>query len=357
MTWCFIDEREDQREQFSQLLRNHGVEVEGIPPDPNLGSTPGLATATGFILDYALHEQNSAISYSGATIAAHLRQEYPDRPIVILSAFLRVPATDERLRRTRELIDLKVKKDEVEQQPERFALQLKSLAAGYDKIRRTLAEEEDSEGAARDILGLDPTMPDKPDIKEVAAYLAQVGSRDFALTARLLIHELLDLPGPILKPEYAAVAVGVNPQNSNDDDLRRQLDRARYKGAFEDLRWDEERQIPLYWRSFLRDLKPSLTDFPPALCFICQQAASTLCAECERPVDGEHSLPAQRGDVTYPECRQARICGNCLQKHELKSGVILDPRHAVLRDGVVRESQKLLKHSRKATGSDADHAT
>src|SRR5262249_55427383 len=156
------------------------------------------------------------------------------------------------------------------------------------------------EEAAFDILGLDPTMLAKPEIKEVASYLAQAGSRDFALTARLLIHELLDLPGPILKPEYAAVAVGVDPQHSHEDDLRRQLDLARYKGAFEDLRWNEERQIPLYWRSSLRDLKGSLSDFTAAQCFICQQAASTLCAECEKPVDGEHSLPVQRGEVTYP---------------------------------------------------------
>jgi hypothetical protein len=349
MKWCLVDEQEEQRDQFAQLLYNHGVEVERVPPDPNFDFTHGpTTTAIGFILDYALHEQDSAIPYSGATLAAQLRQEYPHRPIVILSAFLRDPTTNERLRRTRELIDLKVKKDEVEQQPERFARQLQSLAAGYGKIQEILQEEEDSEIAARTILGLDQPIAERPALKEVIAYLAQVGSKDVALTARLLLHELLKFPGPLLVPEHAAVAVGVDPQHGHDDDLRHYLEQARYRGAFQDLRWDEERQIPLYWRSLLTGLKPSPSSFPPSLCFICRQAASTLCAECGRPIDGQHSLPAQRGEASYPECRQARVCGNCLRKDELKSGIILDPRHAALRKEVVKESRKLLKNSQSA---------
>jgi DNA-binding NarL/FixJ family response regulator len=350
MKWCLVDEREDQREEFARLLSNHGVDVDRVPPDPNLGFTHLAAkTATGFILDYALHEQDSAIPYSGATLAAHIRQEYPDRPIVILSAFLRDPATDERLRRTRELIDLKVKKDEVEQRPERFARQLQALAAGYERIRSILQEEDVSEAAARAILGLDQAITDSPALNEVVAYLAQVGNKDLALIARTLLHELLKFPGPLLVPEHAAVILGVDPQYGHDDALRRSLGPARYRGAFEDLRWDVERQIPLYWLSFLSDLKSSLPSFPPAVCFICRQEASTLCAECIRPVDGRHSLPAQRAEVTYPECRQARVCGNCLRKDELKSGVVLDPRHVVLRAEVVKESSKLLKKAQKYT--------
>jgi CheY-like chemotaxis protein len=352
MKWCFVDEREDQRDQFAKLLHNHGIEVERVQPDPNLAFTHDSArTALGFILDYALHEQDSAISYSGATLAAHLRQEYPDRPIVILSAFLRDPATGDRLRRTRELIDLKVKKDDVEQQPERFARQLQSLAEGYGRIRENLLKSEGSEAAACAILGLDQPTAEGPALKEVVAYLVQGGSKDVALTARLLLHELLKFPGPLLSPEHTAVAVGVDPQHSHNGALGRHLEPARYRGSFQDLRWDEERQVPLYWRHLLNDLKSSLPSFQPALCFICREAASTLCAECRRPVDGQHSLPAQRGEVTYPECRQARVCGNCLRKDELQSGVTLDPRHAVLKEEVAKVSRRLLRSS-KNTGKD-----
>jgi CheY-like chemotaxis protein len=354
MNWCLVDERKDHREQFARLLRNHGVKVNEVQPGSSLEFIQDAATtAVGFILDYALHEQDPGIPYSGATLAAHIRQEYPNRPIVILSAFLRIPATNDKLRRTRDLIDLQVKKEEVEQLPERFARQLQALATGYERIRGILQEaREDSELAARSILGLMQEPTDKPALKEVVAYLAhQVESNDVALTARVLLHELLEFPGPLVIPEYAAVSLGINPQYSHDEILANHLQPARYLGAFQDLEWEEERQIPLYWRPFLPELKASLPNLPPALCFICRQAASTLCAECKRPIDGQHSLPAQRAEVTYPECRHARVCGNCLRKEELASGVILDRRHAMLRKEVVKESRKLLKNSQKLSES------
>jgi CheY-like chemotaxis protein len=344
MKWCLVDEREDHRKQFARLLRNHGVDVETHKPDLSFSFA---TTATGFILDYALHEQDAAIPYSGATLAAQIRQEFPDRPIVILSAFLRDPATNSHLRRTRDLIDFKVKKDEVEQQPERFARQLQSLAAGYEMIRNVLQEEEDAQAASRAVLGLNQAIEHVPTLMEVVTYLAQVGGKEVTQTAHHLLHELLEFPGPLLGPEDAAVVLGIDPNHGHDKALSSHLEPARYRGAFGDLRWIEGRQIPLYWRSFLTELKTSLPKCPPALCFICRQMASTLCAECKRPVDGLHSLPAQRADVTYPECRQARVCGNCLRKGELQSGVVLDPRHATLQSEIAKESRRLLKNSQK----------
>lgn len=348
MNWCLVDERKDHREQFAALLNNHGVKVKQVQPGSSLDFIQDDATsAVGFILDYALHEQDSSIPYSGATLAAHIRQEYPDRPIVILSAFLRMPTTNEKLRRTRELIDLQVKKEEVEQKPERFANRLQTLASGYERIKTILQAREDSELAARSILGLND-ITGTPALKEVVAYLAhQVESNDVALIARVLLHELLEFPGPLVIPEYAAVTLGFNPRYSYEDTLAHHLQPTRYFGAFQDLNREEDRQIPFYWKSFLSELKVSLPNLPPALCFICQQAASTLCAECKRPIDGQHSLPAQRAEVTYPECRQARVCGSCLRKEELESGVILDRRHAMLRKEIVKESRKLLKDSQK----------
>jgi CheY-like chemotaxis protein len=348
--WYLVDEREDHRKQFAQLLRNHAVEVETLPPDPALAFTKGWDdTITGAILDYALHENDPTVSYSGATLAAHLRETYPSRPIVILSAHLREPATDESLRRTNELIDLKATKDEVARRPEKFALQLGSLATGYAKIRIAL-KEDDPAAASCAILGLDATMAAVNPLKELVAYVAQTGNQDVALTASLLLHELLKFPGPLLAPEHAAITLGVDPQQCPADVLRRHLEPARYRGAFHDLLWDEDRQVPLYWKFSLIELKATLPNLPPALCFICRQVASTLCAECGKPVDGLHSLPAQRGEVAYPECRQARVCGNCLWNDELQSGVTLDPRHAVLRGEVVKESRKLLKNSQQAPG-------
>jgi CheY-like chemotaxis protein len=315
MKWCLVDEREDQRDDYAKLLQNHGVEVERVQPDADLAFAHDAATtALGFILDYALHEGDSSISYSGATLAAHLREEYPDRPIVILSAFLRQPATSDRLRRTKELIDLQVKKEDVGQQPDKFARQLRSLAEGYQRIGREISATKDAMAASRNILGLDQPTAENPPLKEVVAYLVQGGSKDVALTARLLLHELLKFPGPLLPPEHAAVAVGVDPQHGYNDALRHHLGPALYRGAFQDLQWNEERQAPLYWRPLLNGLNISFSSFHAALCFICGQAASTLCAECKRPVDGQHSLPAQRGEAAFPECRQARVCWKLSQE-------------------------------------------
>jgi len=112
--YLFVDEEETERESFSKLLTVDELVVEPVSPSQDLSflskrlAEPGV---DGVLLDFMLRAGDLSISYSGSTLAANIKEEYSNIPIVVLSGVL--SDHEASYRRTDQLYDWRLDKAEV----------------------------------------------------------------------------------------------------------------------------------------------------------------------------------------------------------------------------------------------------
>lgn len=340
--WLFIDEQPQEAENCIALLAKPGeLEIEPKQPDVDVGFVRKALDAgkyTGVLLDHALNEGNAAITYRGSTIAAHIRSEYPHLPVVVLSARLTEPAESQRYRRTEDLFDLRLDKQDLATNADEARRKLNILDDGYQDLKAVL-EDGSNLAAARSVLGIPAAVDEDSQRLSVARLLLEEGDGDPCQVAQFLLQVALRLHGPLLDRRRAAVAAGLAPDENGEVDAV--LQPAKYGGAFAEL--DEGGR---YWRELLSELDELSEVLPRAECVVCGDLASEVCEGCSRPVDGLHSLPVRRTEVANDMFLRGRLCAFCLGG-PLPEHLVIEGNYARMLDALVAEAEKIQAEKNK----------
>lgn len=341
--WVYFDEREADRTAYRGMLEGAGLHVESIPPPSTLAVTEAMAGVkdiAGFLVDFALSDAAPEIRYSGTTLATHLRQEYPDRPVVVLSAMLRDARHGAAYARTHFAVDMEIQKVDLAANPDRVVGQLQAIATGYHQIRLERENPGGPEAAALSLLGLHDQVGSLPDdIASLVAWIAAMVGRGAASVGAAIIREILVYPGPVVPVTHgwASSIVGLMPMAF--ERREGQFSSAEYRGIFGGLFGKS------YWTAKLLGLSVADMDIPErARCYICDAPPITVCEVCHELVDGIHSLPAVREEAQFPDCRRARVCGVCIQT-PLPRGLVLDARHSHHAVALARDVAGILKRN------------
>lgn len=329
--WLYIDERQDDRENYTLLLSATGeLEIIAQPPDPTMECLEDWIredSVDGYLLDYKLSEGDASIHTTGATWATEIRQRLPSRPIVILSGRLRESAMQSALvNRLIPAVDLDLRKGRVTQDYERATKTLLALGDGYARIASQLAAEADVQKALRLILCLEGEES-RELVDDVVSWLA-VGigaagpsrTAGVPIVAKKILGELMTFPGVLLpqsdERRWASSFLGVTPSAFATAAGKSQ----QYNGVFNAI------APPLYWSHALERL--AVDSVATQYCGLCGGNPSiACCANCERPIDGQHSLPGLRLTAELPTNHRVRLCGACLHAGNLREGLALDRRH------------------------------
>lgn len=334
--WLFIDEQPEEAERCVALLAEAGeLEVDGRQPAADIGFVDealGDGRYSGVLLDHALNEGSAEITYAGSTIAAHIRSEYPHLPVVVLSARLSDPAESRRYRRTEELFDLTLDKQDLATDADEARRKLKALDAGYQALTAAL-QGDSSVAAARSVLGIPADLDDDSERVGMARLLLEEGNGDPCKVAQFLLHVALSLCGPLLDRRRAAVAAGLAPDENGEVDAV--LQPVKYDGVFADLH-----EGGRYWRELLSELDELPEALPRAKCVVCDGPASEVCEGCSEPVDGLHSLPVRRTELANDVFLRGRLCAFCLGG-DLPEHLVIEGSYARMRDALVAEAAKM----------------
>jgi len=299
--YLFVDEEESERQSFSKLLTTDDLTIEPMAPKPNLSFLSNRLAeprVDGVLLDFMLRAGDISIPYKGSTLAASIKEERSDVPIVVLSGVL--AQHEASYRRTEQLYDWTLDKAKVAEDAVSARRQLVTLAEGYKAIVERFRDVDDKDKVTVVVQLLDLNH----DLDGVAYWLAGESQGDPSRLARLIIHTLLALPGPLLESRRAAVALGVDPKAL--DRVAPAMETAKYSGVFSDL-YDD----PRYWTPRLGDCSIP-EDAAPAQCEVCGEKASVICEVCHRCYDGFHSLGVARLGAPA-KFGGGRVCGYCLE--------------------------------------------
>jgi len=330
--WLFVDEQPEQSQACANLLNQPGeFEVETIEPKVDvtfLRDAIAGESLDGVLLDHALNDARPDINYTGSTLAAFIRSDYGNLPIVILSAKLSDQTELNRYRRTEDLFDLQLDKQDLQLQATAARNRLIALGDGYKRLHETLSSDHTGDHeAVCDLLGIHGTMVDGTDQSTMVQLVTETGAGDPSRIAHFLLQVALRLPGPLVDARRAAVGAGLTP----GPEAQAFIAPAAFTGVFAGIR-----QGGMYWREMLVNLSGDRSGLQPARCVACDGDASCVCEVCEKPVDGLHSLPVQRNEVANDVFLRGRICAYCLAG-ELPGELTLDSRYATMRDSLVEE--------------------
>ena len=241
MTFRLVLIEDDDRRALARRIENLGdttftVQPLAPPTDLNdmefvLGSNPDLV-----LIDYELDSaqpDSSIANYRGTTLAARVREESPEVPIVLLTrsnlgTWLEAQRTVEAGSIFDEVL---YKEEDLRHRPDASHSKLVSLARGY----KALGETEDRTSA--DLLEMLQTDEEGSQ----AASEAQPPSDDWAVfeAANWVRFVLLRYPGVLYDGAHAATALGVSTKHFLNDDMQQLLKSAEYRGPFceEYQRW------------------------------------------------------------------------------------------------------------------------
>ena len=281
-------------------------EVTAFFPPMDLDLTPAFEVEPDlFLVDYeldALQPDKSIASYRGTTLAARLREQKPESPIVLFtSKDLPAWTMDRRVVEATSIFDDIVYKDqEFRDDTASVKAKLLSLALDYRELRLcvdrsvpSLLEllKTDEEGREQALLS---NPPDSGWITvEAAKWVRSI---------------LLRYPGVLYDFKHAAVALGISPESFNSPQIRDIFVPAEYRGLFN---LNHER----WWRHTLFNIASQFSDvegrefglregfrlaaeqefgFPIDQCTDEQTGegpADTLCYLLDIPIRIENSLP------------------------------------------------------------------
>ena len=203
-----IDDSQADRDRLSDRISSLGnLEVIALPPPSDLDLSSILdAKADLFLIDYELDTRqpdDSIANYQGMTLAARLREEMQDYPIVLLTRpDLQAWSSAQRIARFGGSIDSIHYKENIESHPERTLNKLTSMAEGYKVFREC---EERSVASLLDLL--------KTDEPGQESALRATPPRDgwAAVEAASWIRSvLLGYPGILYDCNHAATALGIS---------------------------------------------------------------------------------------------------------------------------------------------------
>lgn len=332
--WVYIDERPEDRENFGLLLSATGeLEITAAPPDPSMACLEEWIRENkvdGYLLDYKLSEGDSSIHSTGATWATEIRQRLPDRPIVILSGRLRASVMQSTLvNHLIPAVDLDLRKRDVSQDHRQATKTLLALGDGYSRISAALTAACDVKQSIRSILGLGNRVHEEQAGNVIGWLAVGISTAGPALRAGIptlakrILGELMTFPGVLLPQSndrrWASSFLGITPAAFAA--IAAEYPHHRYSGVFCDI------PGPLYWSHSLERLTLDTTNVQ--YCQLCRKNPSiTCCANCERPIDGQHSLPGSRLTAELQPNHRVRLCGACLNAGDIEDGLALDHRHA-----------------------------
>lgn len=338
--WIFVDEEPEVARHCAILLEEPGAfEVIPVAPEPEvnfLRKALSKDAIDGVLLDHALNDAKPDIDYAGSTLAAYIRTEYAHLPIAVLSAKLKDRAELRRYRRTEELFDLQLDKQDLTLKADEARDILKALGDGYRGLNQTLnGHQLDDHQAACSLLGIPEDLEDSAERSAMARLVVEIGGGDPSRVAHFLLQVVLRLPGPLLDRDRAAVAAGLEPvANTGIDDY---IGPARFTGVFAKIHKNGR-----YWRELLDDLDGDYDNLQRACCVVCDGVASEVCEVCKKPVDGLHSLPVRRNEVANDIFLRGRVCGFCLAG-ELPRELTIDGHYAKMRSALVDDAQRSQK--------------
>lgn len=278
------------------------------------------------ILDYRLddapsHTEATAATYRGGSVAAELKEQFPDKPVVLLTTKLKLEEALVDRPRVRNLFDLQVLKGDLRTPTERdlAATKIADLARGFARVA---ASAQSVDKGVIDILAdaMDATTAEKETI--AVATKGTVTHRVDELSGWIL-REAMEFPGLLLDVWETRALLGLTEGGFEHTEVQELIDRTRYTGVFTAIhkRW---------WRSRIEKLLEDLGAtrdrdrairiakaagigrLVSAKCVWCDSSGVTrACSLCHRPVDSRHHLPSAEPKPGWAEPSIA--CFDCIQ--------------------------------------------
>lgn len=282
-----------------------------------------------------------SVNYYGSTLVAHIRSEFPEHPIVIITR--RSVLRDLGAEKSRQLIeemqtfDHLVLKDVVDDHHDKVRQLLITLSEGFgalrgieDKTWASLVEVMGADEEEADLLR--ETAPPLP--KRRAVYDGQEGGQraDWTVTgaAHWIRNVIISYPGVLYDALHSATRLGISAAAFIREDVQRELEGCAYEGVFapREGRWwkmrllgvaqdliDEQGLEGQINRTFSQAfLRKHGVELDPATCvWDGSPAADQVCYVLQSPVKTEHSLryhPDNRPSVMDP----ARVSFRAIQE-------------------------------------------
>lgn len=328
-----LEDDPDDRE-LARRLSESGLETVALQPPTHLEDVDtSVAEAMGkdvkplILMDYRLddvvQEDGSRATYRGGTAAAHIREELPAIPLVLITTESRWHRWVEGSPSLRGLFDFTVMKDEVATrlQREDVAAQLRSIAEGYWQIAQSDPDGELSWEELAELLGGVETAT----LREELSAASLPSSRP--AMAEWLLNTVLDLPGVVVGPGDAAAILGVEKKTFLREPVSRFVESARYRGVYSSVR-------PRWWRKTLLSMAreiagqgrsgevaeglaqavgSDLRTVRRARCVWCEEAdVDRACFVCGELVGQSHLVPLE-GSGRPGWAMPAVLCFSCIE--------------------------------------------
>jgi hypothetical protein len=224
-----------------------------------------LSSYDGLILDWRLDivpdESGRYFPFRAGAIAQEIRTRQTEKnikefPIVLWSTYQKLVGSYYGDATSHDLFDARHDKDKVIGESDLVRGELISLAEGYKAIATLI----DSQGSIFiSVLGLEQDdynlLPSR-----FTSYFSQNNRLQIHEYARLILKDMIRVPGPLISEELFAARLGIDRQPSSDwPALLRQLPAsAKYKGPFHEAwpRWWAHLVEKKWWRSLDAELPP-----------------------------------------------------------------------------------------------------
>lgn len=244
ITICYIDDDRAELDKLGSLLESTSqLQVKTSLPSSWLESRSEIQNQHFdlYLVDYELSKaisKSEIIDYSGNVLAAYIREVATDYPIVLLTKpSLIAPATRDEHLVDYPLLDDIIYKDEFEtlQKTKTLINRLLQLALGYREIRQ-IAQSNSSWAGILDLLKAKPDERDWLALAQPPVHPSPSGvTWRTAPLARWIIRVLLEYPGILLDPLYAATSLQVSQEAFLGKEVQSLFEQARYEGVFADL--------------------------------------------------------------------------------------------------------------------------
>ncbi len=302
----YIDDAEPEllRTYAAQLQEAGSLEIECSPPPLQMDLRPFVQTTSDlFLVDYDLTQvdkQGRHADYFGGTLAARIREVFPEHPIVLLTRrSLESWKTNRYLLEALEVFDWVLFKDD---DPTLAARILTSISTAFKRLRGTQGKDWPS---LRRLLGT--ANPVEEDLVRQAGPPLRDGQWQVPVLARWLQNVLLRYPGVLYDEVHAATYVGLDIASFVTPEVQELFRETIYTGCFSDLspRWWKRRLLSAAKQFLLENgvqdsVRPALADTLRSRCALDVSAskcvssgnspADTVCYVLNQPVLYRYSL-------------------------------------------------------------------
>lgn len=236
-TILFVDDETDKGAHYCQRLETSGLVKCRLLAPPRLkdlvkkvGEPPGL-----FLVDYELRlaqSEDMQVAYQGLTLAAQIRMEWPDIPIVLITRPTILQDLDAAKRRHLEVggqspaFDELITKARLDEDLEKTLSLLVSIASGFREL--TNLQKKDWK-ALFEAMGANA---EEESLLREAAPPLEKGQWTVAEAANWIRSIVLRYPGIVYDPVNAATRLGLALKSFQDKRVQELLDEACYKGVF-----------------------------------------------------------------------------------------------------------------------------